>query len=75
MGDRFTVTVGAGSLRSTAGRAVQFPHRWTPEGITYSVQVDTPASAEDLAGFLDVVDAVAEIPRAIRAGAPVRRNT
>ena len=34
MGDRFTVTVGAGSLRSTDGRAVQFPHRWTPEGVT-----------------------------------------
>jgi uncharacterized OsmC-like protein len=128
MGDRFTVTVGAGSLRSTDGRAVPFPHRWTPEGVTveadftgahlfhlaaagcvlndvyreaaalgvdvtgvrvvaaggfddgwtstgvtYSVEVDSVASAEALAGVLDVVDNIAEIPRAIRAGAPVRR--
>jgi uncharacterized OsmC-like protein len=128
MGDRFTVTVGAGSLQSTDGRAVQFPHRWTPEGVTveadftgahlfhlaaagcvlndvyreaaalgvevtgvrvvaaggfddgwtstgvtYSVEVDSAASAEALAGVLDVVDNVAEIPRAIRAGAQVRR--
>jgi uncharacterized OsmC-like protein len=120
--------VGAGSLRSTAGRAVHFPHRWTSEGVTieadftgahlfhlaaagcvlndvyreaaalgvdvsgvrvvsagefddgwtstgvtYSVELDSAASAEALAGVLDVVDKVAEIPRAIRAGAPVRR--
>jgi hypothetical protein len=130
MGDRYRVTVGAGSLRSTEGSAVQFPHRWTPEGVTveadftgahllhlaaagcvlndvyreatalgvavtgvrvvaaggfdpdwastgvtYSVQVDSAASAEALAGVLDVVDDVAEIPRALRAGAPVRRVT
>jgi hypothetical protein len=129
MGDRFTVTVGAGSLRSTEGHAVQFPHRWTPEGVTveadftgahlfhlaaagcvlndvyreagalgvevtgvrvvaaggfddgwtstgvsYSVEVDSAAPAEALAGVLDVVDNVAEIPRAIRAGAQVRRR-
>jgi uncharacterized OsmC-like protein len=128
MGDGFTVTVGAGSLRSTDGCAVPFPHRWTPEGVTveadftgahlfhlaaagcvlndvyreaaalgvdvtgvrvvaaggfdagwtstgvtYSVEVDSAASAEALAGVLDVVDNIAEIPRAIRAGAPVRR--
>lgn len=130
MGDRFTVTVGAGSLRSADGRAVRFPHRWTSEGVTieaeftgahlfhlaaegcvlndvyreaaalgvdvsgvrvvaaggfddgwtstgvtYSVEVDSAASAEALAGVLDVVDNIAEIPRAIRAGAPVRRVT
>ena len=128
MGDRFTVTVGAGSLRSTDGRAVPFPHRWTPEGVTveadftgahlfhlaaagcvlndvyreaaalgvevtgvrvvaaggfddawtstgvtYSVELDSVASAEALAEVLDVVDNIAEIPRAIRSGAPVRR--
>jgi uncharacterized OsmC-like protein len=129
MSDRFDVVVGAGSLRSA--RAVQFPHRWTPEGVTveadftgahllhlaaagcvlndvyreaatlgieldgvrvsahggfdtdtwqstgisYSVQVRSSASAEKLAHLLDVVDAVAEIPRAIRSGAPVYRIT
>ncbi len=30
----FDVVVGAGSLRSAAPDAVQFPHRWTPEGVT-----------------------------------------
>ena len=128
MGDRFTVTVAAGSLRSTDGSTVQFPHRWTPEGVTvdadftgahlfhlaaagcvlndvyreaaargvevvgvrvvadggfdedwtstgvtYSVELDSTASAEALTGVLDAVDNVAEIPRAIRAGAQVRR--
>jgi hypothetical protein len=34
----FTVTVGAGSLRSTDPAAVTFPHRWTPEGV--SVEAD-----------------------------------
>ncbi len=130
MGDRFEVIAGAGSLTSTAGQAVQFPHRWTSEGvtveadftgahllhlaaagcvlndvyreavalgigltgvrvvayggfdtgwtstgITYSVQVDSAAAAEELASLLDVVDDVAEIPRALRTGAPVRRAT
>ena len=128
--DQFEVTVGAGTLRSTAAEAVHFPHRWTPEGvsveapftgahllhlsaagcvlndiyrealaldlhldgvrvwaggrfdmetwashgITYHVDVDSPASPEDLARLLDRVDQVAEIPRAIRAGATVQRH-
>jgi len=46
---------------------------WASTGITYSVQVSSPASSEELAHLLDVVDEVAEIPRAIRAGAPVQR--
>jgi hypothetical protein len=126
----FTVVVGAGSYRSDDPRAVPFPHRWTPEGvtaeadftgahllhlatagcvlndvyreagglgirvdgvrvaaeggfdpeswtstgITYRVEVDSPASGAELATLLDRVDAVAEIPRALRAGTTVRRN-
>jgi hypothetical protein len=128
--DRFEVVVGAGSLRSTAGQSVEFPHRWTPEGVTveadftgahllhlaaagcvlndlyreaaalgitldgvrvsagggfdtetwqstgigYAVEVDSAAEVADLAALVEQVDAVAEIPRAIRAGAPVRRS-
>jgi uncharacterized OsmC-like protein len=34
MDDRFEVVVGAGTLVSTAGSAVSFPHRWTPGGVT-----------------------------------------
>ncbi|GLY14986.1 hypothetical protein Kisp01_20010 [Kineosporia sp. NBRC 101677] len=46
---------------------------WVSRGITYSVEVDSPAGADDVAGVLEAVDQVAEIPRAIRAGATVRR--
>jgi uncharacterized OsmC-like protein len=129
MENRFAVVVGAGSMRSAAGAAVRFPHRWTPDGVTveadftgahllhlaaagcvlndvyreaaargialqgvrvtavggfdaatwqstgidYSVEVSSEAPAEQLAQLLDVVDQVAEIPQAIRAGATVRR--
>lgn len=46
---------------------------WRSTGVEYTVQVDTAATADELANLLARVDAVAEIPRAIRAGAPVRR--
>ena len=128
--DEFDVVVGAGAFRSDDSRAVGFPHRWTPEGvtveadftgahllhlaaagcvlndvyreagalgiqiegvrvtasggfdtqawtstgITYRVEVRSPASDEELLRLLDRVDEVAEIPRAIRAGATVRRG-
>jgi OsmC-like protein len=48
---------------------------WTSTGIAYAVEVDAPsASAEQIAGLLDTVDAVAEIPRALRPGARVVRT-
>jgi YbgC/YbaW family acyl-CoA thioester hydrolase len=127
--DQFDVVVGTGSFRSDDAHAIQFPHRWTSEGvtveaafsgahllhlatagcvlndiyreagtlgiqidgvrvsatggfdteawtstgITYSVELSSPASAQDLARLVDHVDDIAEIPRAIRAGATVRR--
>ncbi|GGJ34609.1 OsmC family protein [Streptomyces brasiliensis] len=40
----FDVVVGAGTLRSTAADAVQFPHRWTSEGVT----VETPFTGAHL---------------------------
>jgi uncharacterized OsmC-like protein len=46
---------------------------WVSTGITYHVELDSTASADDQERLLDRVDEVAEIPRAIRAGAPVRR--
>jgi uncharacterized OsmC-like protein len=46
---------------------------WASTGIVYGVEVDSPASADELARLLDRVDEVAEIPRAIRAGATVQR--
>jgi uncharacterized OsmC-like protein len=47
---------------------------WQSTGITYSVQVDSPASIDDLEEVLEAVDASAEIPKSIRAGAPVTRT-
>ena len=131
MDDRFEVAVAAGTMRSASSRAVRFPHRWTPEGVTveadftgahllhlaavgcvlndvyreaaalgigvqgvrvsaaggfdtgtwkstgvsYSVDVSSDAPADEVAHLLEVVDEVAEIPRALRAGTPVRRAT
>ena len=46
---------------------------WQYTGIGYSVEVSSDAPADDLAHLLEVVDEVAEIPHAIRAGALVRR--
>lgn len=47
---------------------------WQSTGIDYSVEVSSDASADRLAQLLEVVDHVAEIPRAIRAGAAVQRD-
>jgi uncharacterized OsmC-like protein len=46
---------------------------WHSTGIDYTVELDSPASDDELSRLLEAVDSVAEIPRAIRAGAPVRR--
>ncbi len=48
---------------------------WQSIGIDYSVDVSSDAPADRLAHLLAVVDQVAEIPQAIRAGATVRRIT
>jgi hypothetical protein len=48
---------------------------WASTGINYSVEVDSPAAADEIGRLLDVVDAVAEIPLAVRAGATVHRLT
>jgi len=126
MGD-FRVVVGAGTLRSSDDNRVEFPHRWTAQGVTvesdftgahlfhlaaagcvlndvfreadelgipvdgvrviadggfdterwastgigYAVEVNSPAPAGDIARLIARVDEIAEIPRAIRAGAAV----
>ena len=46
---------------------------WQSTGIDYSVEISSDAPADQLAHLLEVVDQVAEIPQAIRAGASVRR--
>ncbi|HEU4492366.1 MAG TPA: hypothetical protein VFR74_16010 [Jiangellales bacterium] len=52
-----------------------FTDMWESTGIDYQVEVDSPASSADLDSLLQQVDALAEIPRAIRAGVAVRRVT
>jgi uncharacterized OsmC-like protein len=48
---------------------------WQSTGIGYAVQVSSDAPVGQIAHLLEVVDEVAEIPRAIRAGATVCRVT
>jgi len=128
MSGRFDVVVGAGVLRSTDVSSVQWPHRWTTDGVTvdgdftgahllhlaaagcvlndvyreaaalgieiegvrvtaggdfdpqswrsigieYSVELVSGADQARLDHLLQVVDRVAEIPRAMRAGTSVR---
>lgn len=48
---------------------------WASTGITYRVELDAPElTDEQRAELLGVVDEVAEIPKTIRQGAPVRRG-
>lgn len=49
------------------------PATWQSTGIGYTIDVDSRAAADKVAAVLKVVDSVAEIPRAIRAGASVER--
>jgi uncharacterized OsmC-like protein len=49
------------------------PETWRSTGIDYAVELASPATPDELTNLLRIVDAVAEIPRAIRFGAPVRR--
>jgi hypothetical protein len=51
-----------------------FDGEWRSTGIDYSVTLDARASTQDLERLRAVVDEVAEIPRAIRAGASVTRR-
>ena len=51
-----------------------FTGEWNSTGIEYAVTLDSRASSDDLARLTAAVDDVAEIPRAIRAGAPVVRR-
>ena len=47
---------------------------WRSTGVTYVVELDSPASPSEQDALVATVDAVAEIPRALRHGAQVRRT-
>jgi OsmC-like protein len=65
--------VGLQGVRVTAAGGFD-PATWQSTGIDYSVEVSSAAPVDQLAHLLQVVDQVAEIPHAIRAGATVRRT-
>ncbi len=46
---------------------------WRSTGVEYEVEISSDSNAGDVAELLRVVDDVAEIPRALRAEATVRR--
>lgn len=46
---------------------------WESTGVSYAVTIDSPSSPHEVEELLAAVDAVAEIPMAIRAGADVVR--
>ena len=67
--DRMGVALAGVMVEADGG----FDPQWHSTGIEYSVVVDSPAPAADLERLLAAVDAVAEIPRALRAVVPVTR--
>jgi hypothetical protein len=46
---------------------------WQSSGVTYAVEVDSPAGVDQVAALVAQVDRVAEVPRALRAGMTVER--
>jgi hypothetical protein len=69
--ERLDVEVDGVAVEADGG----FDGEWRSTGIEYSVTLDSRASAQDLARLGAVVDELAEIPRAIRAGVPVTRRS
>lgn len=61
-------------VRVTAGGGFD-PETWQSSGIGYAVEVDSEASANDIDRLLATVDAVAEIPKAVRQGGAVSRKS
>ena len=69
---RLGVTIDGVRVTASGG----FDNRsWRSTGISYRVDVDSPEPLATLERMLNAVDAVAEIPKAIRQGAVVERVT
>lgn len=68
--DKRGITLAGVRVRATGG----FDTEWASTGIDYRVEVDSPADPASIARLVELVDELAEIPRAVRAGAPVRRR-
>ncbi|PVG81702.1 osmotically inducible protein OsmC [Nocardioides gansuensis] len=50
-----------------------FDDQWASTGITWSLEVESPASPDEVESLARVVDSVAEVPKALRAGTTVTR--
>jgi hypothetical protein len=62
------------AVRGVRVRAAgDFTDDWASTGIEYRVEVDSPADPVGVGQLLTLVDGLAEIPRAVRSGVPVRR--
>ena len=68
--DKLGLTLDGVAVEADGG----FDGEWRSTGIRYAVTVESPAPTEEVAHLQSVVDEVAEIPRAVRAGAPVTRS-
>ena len=67
-----TLGVPVSGVRVRAGGSFD-TESWVSTGIVYTVEVDSPATPEEVAKVLSTVDEVAEIPRVLRAGTSVER--
>ena len=68
--ERLGITVHGVRVTASGGFNTE---TWESTGIVYAVDVDSPASVSELAALLEAADSAAEIPKSIRAGAPVER--
>ena len=69
--------LGGCQIRDRCAQAVRGELAGQPaylaDELVFVVDVDSPASASELAALLEAGDRVAEIPKSIRAGAAVKR--
>lgn len=67
--DRRGYAVGGVRVSAEGG----FDEHWHSTGIRYDVALDSRLTPDQIDGLLSTVEEVAEIPRALRVGAEVRR--
>lgn len=68
--DKLGITLDGVRVQAAGG----FNAEWASTGIDYQVEIDSPADATAITRLIELVDRLAEIPRAVRTGAPVRRR-
>lgn len=69
--ERLGVAVDGARVRASGGFD---PETWSSTGIDYEIEVASEAGDVEIERLVRVVDEVAEIPKAIRAGAGVTRG-